>query len=211
VALARLVLEVASGDVAPSAQITVGDLLVRWVEHRRRAWEARSPGQPDWTLNVIRKHFIPRVGDLQLGKLRSVDIDHMYSRWRQDGMAESPVRRMHNLLHSAVGQAVRWDLIPTNPADRIERPQPVKSKVTDQGRLCELGGWDSNLQHTNRCRIRRRHRPAPSLSVRDRSHELVHNRGGARCSTPSGRPHLTRSMPSTRRPTTVLPPASRER
>ena len=101
---------------------------MRWVEHRRRAWEARSPGQPDWTLSVIRKHFIPRIGDVQLGKLRPVDIDHMNSRWRQDGMAESSVRRMHNLLHSALGQAVRWDLIATNPADRIERPQPAKSK-----------------------------------------------------------------------------------
>ena len=65
---------------------------------------------------------------MQLGKLRPVDIDHMYSRIRQDGIAESSVRRMHNLLHSALGQAVRWDLIATNPADRIERPQPAKSK-----------------------------------------------------------------------------------
>jgi hypothetical protein len=45
------------------------------------------------------------VGEVQLGKLRPVDIDHMYSRWRQDGMAESSVRRLHNLLHSALGQA----------------------------------------------------------------------------------------------------------
>jgi integrase len=30
--------------------------------------------------------------------------------------------------HSALGQAVRWDLIATDPADRIERPQAAKSK-----------------------------------------------------------------------------------
>jgi hypothetical protein len=41
VELARLIVEVTSGETAPSAQITVGELLVRWVEHRRRAWEAR--------------------------------------------------------------------------------------------------------------------------------------------------------------------------
>jgi hypothetical protein len=67
VELARLIIEVTSGEAAPSAHITVGELLMRWVEHRRRAWEARSPGQPDWTLSVIRKHFIPRLGDVQLG------------------------------------------------------------------------------------------------------------------------------------------------
>jgi hypothetical protein len=128
VELARLVVEVTSGQTAPTAHITVGELLERWVEHRERAWEARSPGQPDRTLSVSRKHFIPRIGDVQLGKLRPVDIDHLYSRRRQDGMAEPSVRRLHNLLHSALGQAVRRDLIATNPADRIERPQPAKSK-----------------------------------------------------------------------------------
>jgi hypothetical protein len=58
--LAKLIVEVSSG-ARPSAQVTVGELLLRWVEHRRRAWEARSPGQPDWTMSVIRKHFLPRV------------------------------------------------------------------------------------------------------------------------------------------------------
>jgi integrase len=127
VELAKLIVEVSSGT-APSSQVTVGELLLRWVEHRRRGWEARSPGQPDWSLSVIRKHFLPHIGDVHLGKLRPVDIDHLYTRWRNDDMAESSVRRMHNLLHSALGQAVRWDLIQANPADRIERPQPAKSR-----------------------------------------------------------------------------------
>jgi len=127
VELAKLIVEVSS-PTAPSSQVTVGELLLRWVEHRRRAWEARSPGQPDWTLSVIRKQFLPHVGDVQLGKLRPVDSDQLYTRWRNDGMAESSVRRIHNLLHSALGQAVRGDLIQANPADRIERPQPAKSR-----------------------------------------------------------------------------------
>jgi hypothetical protein len=38
VELARLIVEVTSGEAAPSAHITVGELLMRWVEHRRRAW-----------------------------------------------------------------------------------------------------------------------------------------------------------------------------
>jgi hypothetical protein len=40
VELARLIIDVTAGEAAPSAHITVGELLVRWVEHRRRAWEA---------------------------------------------------------------------------------------------------------------------------------------------------------------------------
>jgi hypothetical protein len=61
VELAMLIVEVSTGG-APCSHVTVGELLLRWVEHRRRAWEARSPGQPDWTVTMIRKHFLPRIG-----------------------------------------------------------------------------------------------------------------------------------------------------
>jgi len=43
-------------------------------------------------------------------------------------MAESTVRRMHAVLHAALTQAVRWDLIVSNPAARIEPPRPRKAR-----------------------------------------------------------------------------------
>jgi hypothetical protein len=89
VELAKLIVEVSSG-AAPSSNVTVGEPLLRGVEHRRRAWEARSTGQPGWTVTIIRKLFVPRSGDVQLGKLRPVDIDHLY----RDGAATAwPNRR----------------------------------------------------------------------------------------------------------------------
>jgi hypothetical protein len=36
---------------------------------------------------------------------------------------------MHAILHSALTQAVRWDLIVSNPADRIEPPKPREVQV----------------------------------------------------------------------------------
>lgn len=128
-ALAKLTLEVAAGQRAPGV-VRVGEFLERWVEHRRRAWEERSPGQPDWTLNVIRKHITPYIGDVPLtnDQLRPLDLDHMYDRWRATGMAESSVRRMHNIVRSALGQAVRWDILTSNPAERLEPPRPGKRR-----------------------------------------------------------------------------------
>jgi hypothetical protein len=102
--------------------------MERWVEHRRPGWEERSPGQPDATLARIRNHITPHVGDVALDRLRPVDVDNLYSVWRAGGMAESTVRRMHAILHSALTQAVRWDLIVSNPADRIVPPRPRKAR-----------------------------------------------------------------------------------
>jgi integrase len=127
--LAKLVVEVASGRGVPNAILT-GQFLERWVEHRRRAWEERSPGQPDWTLNVIRKHIAPYIGDVPLTNddLRPIDLDDMYDQWREAGMAESSVRRYHNIVRSALEQAVRWDMITSNPAARLEPPRPGKRR-----------------------------------------------------------------------------------
>lgn len=135
-ALAKLVVEVEAGRVQASTGLTVGQLLERWVEHRRPGWEERSPGQPDATLARIRQHIVPAIGDVRVDRLRPADIDAMYAKWRQSGgrkgqgLSESTVRRMHDILHAALGQAVRWDLRVDNPADRVDKPTPKKRRVT---------------------------------------------------------------------------------
>jgi integrase len=126
--LAKMIVEVETGRALPSSGVTVGQLLERWVDHRRPGWEERFPGQPDATLARIHRHITPHVGDLPIEKLRPVDIDGLYRRWRGDGMAESTVKRMHSILHAALVQAMRWDLISSNPADRIEPPRPAKRR-----------------------------------------------------------------------------------
>jgi integrase len=126
--LAKLVTEVEARATLPSSGVTVGQLMERWVAHRRPGWEERSPGQPDATLARIRNHIIPKLGNVALDRLRPVDVDDLYATWRAAGMAESTVRRMHAILHAALSQAVRWDLIVSNPADRIEPPKPGKSR-----------------------------------------------------------------------------------
>jgi hypothetical protein len=69
--------------------VTVGQLMERWVAHRRPGWEERSPGQPDATLARIRNHITPQLGSVALERLRPVDVDNLYSVWRAGGMAES--------------------------------------------------------------------------------------------------------------------------
>jgi hypothetical protein len=84
--------------------------------------------QPDATLARIRRHITPKLGTVALDRRRPIDIDDLYASWRTAGMAEATVRRMHAILHAALTQAVRWDLIISNPADRIEAPKPAKSR-----------------------------------------------------------------------------------
>lgn len=56
----------------PTTGVTVGQLMERWVAHRRPDWEERSPGQADATLARIRNHITPRLGTMALDRLRPV-------------------------------------------------------------------------------------------------------------------------------------------
>lgn len=129
-ALAKLVLDVAAGKVVPKTPETVAGLLERYVENQRKPWEERSPGQADWTLNVVRRWIVPDIGDIPVVKLHPTDIDFMYGRWRAGSkdrkpLAEASVRRIHNILRSALNQAVRWDIRPDNPIERLIPPSPA--------------------------------------------------------------------------------------
>ena len=86
--------------------------------------------EQDVDASLTRLGHVPghaRPSLLALDRLRPLDVDDLYTAW-PDGMAESTVRRMHAILHAALTQADRWDLIVADPVDRIEPPRPRKAR-----------------------------------------------------------------------------------
>lgn len=127
VELAKLVVEVDAQRVLQSTGVTVGQLMERWVAHRRPGWEEVSPGQTA-TLARIRNHITPKLGNVALDRLRPVGVDNLYANWRAAGMAESTGRRLHASLHAALTEAIRCYLIVADLADCIEPPKPRRAR-----------------------------------------------------------------------------------
>ena len=73
--------------------------------------------------------FQAELGHIKLENLTPLKIDEHYL-WLQsdDGPALSgnTVRKHHNILHKALKQAQKWDLINTNPADNVDLPPLTK-------------------------------------------------------------------------------------
>src|SRR5262249_56802587 len=92
---------------------------------------------------VVRCYLIPALGQLQLSKLVPVQIQEAYSEIRgKDGGALSPhTRRYINvILKSALGRAVKQQLLARNPAEtqrmpRVERKERVTLTVDQSVRL----------------------------------------------------------------------------
>src|SRR5262249_9776373 len=122
--LSRTVSDRDQGVVVPTERQTVGDFLTRWladvVEGTRRPSTHRSYEQ------YIRLHIVPIVGKKQLAKLTAQDVQALLKNRRDSGLAARTVRYVYTVLHLALDQAVKWQLIPRNVADFVDKPKTTR-------------------------------------------------------------------------------------
>lgn len=78
----------------------------------------------------IRRHISPAVGRLKLSRLTAAHIQSLYAAKLRDGLKPSSVRYIHAVLHRALEQAVRFNLIPFNPASRVDPPKVRQEEIT---------------------------------------------------------------------------------
>jgi len=109
------------GLVFDTGKLTVGEHLERYLHdvvkpsasHRTHSTHAQQ----------IRTHIAPTLGRIKLKNLRKAHIDRLYREKLDAGLAPSTVRRVHAVLHKALEEAVKGDLIPRNPAAYANKPK----------------------------------------------------------------------------------------
>ncbi len=137
--LAKLVTEVEHGQVSTCHPISLEELVERWLADigpHRSAYTLKEYGR------IFEANIRPALGSVKLDKLvKEPDrIDAFYCHLIGRGLATASVRRHHALLHASLGRAVKWGMIPSNPADRatppsLQRPTISAPDVTDVQRL----------------------------------------------------------------------------
>ncbi len=121
--------KLAEGSYVEPSRLTVGDFLRQWL---------RDCAEPKVTTKtferyeeIVRLHLIPNLGQRRLQKLRSLHIQSYLAealqRGRKDGreggLSPQTIRHHHRVLHLALKQAVRWQLLTRNPADEVDPPR----------------------------------------------------------------------------------------
>jgi hypothetical protein len=135
-ALARLLVAVDEGwrVVTPGS---VRDLADRWWTICSARWSAntRAVHRP-----ILDRHLLPAFGDLQLRKLRTVDIDGVYATLTGAVLAQRRSAGCTWVLRSMLNQAIRWDELGVNPADRMRISAEHRSGELDMGAAGVFGG-----------------------------------------------------------------------
>lgn len=140
--LARLVLEVENGEAVFRTEMTFGEFLDRWLAFKASDW---SPTSVYYERLRVDNHVRPALGSLYLPDLNARRLDGFYRDLADDGLSASTIGRIHTVIRSALNQAVKWDLIVSNPAlkaspPKVELPDLTIPSPEEVGRLLDAAG-----------------------------------------------------------------------
>ena len=142
--LAEKLAEVERGTYVEPSKEPLAGYLARWLEAMGPSWgEATAHSYA----SVVRARLVPRLGAVPLSRLTEPMIQGCYAAMIGAGYAASTVKTTHVVLHSALGEAVRWRLLARNPADnltlpRVEAPAPAAWDAAEAGAFLSSAAGD---------------------------------------------------------------------
>ena len=105
--------------------VLFSDYMKAWLERMKyQVAPSTFSGYQTYVLRSICPYFDER--EITLQELHARDLQGYYDFLLQKGLSPTSVRRHHANLHKALKEAMRLDLIPINPADRIDPPRANK-------------------------------------------------------------------------------------
>ena len=123
----------------PKQEQTLRQWLDYWMENIIR------PNRAETTVyayqKIIDNHIDPALGDTPLTKLSAKQVQEYYiTTQREANLSSNTMRRHHDLLSSALRSAVRQEMIPVSPMNRVEppRPRPKETSFYDNLELKQL-------------------------------------------------------------------------
>ena len=116
------------GMVFNAGSTTVGEYVTRWLEDSAKG-NLAPRSYHNYRLQ-LRQHIIPSIGRVKLSKLSPANVQALYAAKLNDGLKPSSVRSIHAVLHCALEQAVKWNLIPRNPARAVDPPKIREDEIT---------------------------------------------------------------------------------
>src|SRR5947208_2373621 len=108
-----------------SEDLSVGRYLDQWLTHvRGRVRGTTYRGYE----SLVRLYAVPHIGEVGLSALHPLQVQQMYAELLEQPsqfgtLSAKTVGNLHRVLRQAFHQAVRWQLIASNPAEAAQPPR----------------------------------------------------------------------------------------
>ncbi len=78
---------------------------------------------------TIDRYVRPALGPRKLATIKPLDLQKLYSAMQEQGLTPRTIRYTHAILSSALKQAVRWQMLSQNPADKVSVPKQQRREM----------------------------------------------------------------------------------
>jgi integrase len=100
--------------------LTVAAYLGQWLEAKQPALRPESFRR---YREMCHLHLIPELGRVPLAKLTAAQVQAGYAHCRAKGLSGTSLQLMHGVLHGALKDGARWNLVVRNVADLVDAPR----------------------------------------------------------------------------------------
>jgi len=127
VKLTKVMADRDGGLVFDAKNQTVGEYLDRWLNDAVRG--SVKPVTFENRERLVRVHISPALGRIKLKALTPAHIQTLYRAKLDEKLAPSSVHQIHSVLHTALKQAVKWELVPRNASEATDPPKPRYEEI----------------------------------------------------------------------------------
>jgi integrase len=106
---------------------TVEQYLTSWINDMRLHLRIRSFARYD---AAVRLHIVPTLGKVKLARLTQQQLESLYAAKLKEGLSPSTVARVHAVLHKALADAERLELVQRNVSSLVRAPRALRRSMT---------------------------------------------------------------------------------
>jgi integrase len=119
--------ELHKGTYVDATELTFGEYMHAWLK-RAEHNGASQTSLHGYNCN-LKNHIIPGLGTIKLQRLSPLAIQTFYDNLSIKGLSAKTIRNIHGVIHVALDQALKMQMIQRNPATAVEPPKLRKSEV----------------------------------------------------------------------------------
>jgi len=117
-----------NGNVKIGKDVLFAEYMILWLDTISSAIEANTYETYKATINRYIVPYFTRLG-IKLHNIEPRHIQEFYSFQTKSGLSASSVLRQHANIRKALEHAVKMNMIPYNPADRVRLPKKTEFKA----------------------------------------------------------------------------------
>jgi integrase len=123
----ELLRRIDEGLEAKPVALKAEDYVAGWLESVRHSLAAKTHER---YASLLRKHVVPVIGGILIGRVTSDHIETIYDRLRAKGLSQRTCLHVHRVLHTAFADAVRRKKLKENVVGQLRAPRVDMRELT---------------------------------------------------------------------------------